>query len=294
MQKISRTAAEMVLLGLTVIWGSTFALTKLILENASPFVYISIRFSIASAIFFLLFHKQIKNMRGGALFRGSVLGILLFFGFVLQTVGLKYTTASKSAFITGLTVIFVPLLQLVIQKRGTKKGNIIGILLVAAGLYFMTSPSGSGFNTGDSLTLLCAVLFGIYIVYLDEFSKVESPAYLTFLQLLVTAVLALCAIPFLETPFLSINHSFLWNIGYLAVLPTIVALYLMAKYQKFSTPARSAIIYSMEPPMAAIFAFFFIGERLGSLEIMGGFLIFSGLVVSELSDYIFKGAGSGS
>ena len=287
MQLTSRTRAESYLLSLTIIWGSTFVLTKFILENASPFVYVAVRFFIASLLFAALFFRRLRTISKDAVVKGLVLGVLLFLGFMLQTIGMKFTTASKSAFVTGLMVVFTPIFQLVIERKAPKIGNIIGVALIAIGLYLLTSPKGSEFNIGDALTLVCAVLFSIYTVYLDIFGKEHDPAHLTFIQFASTTILAAIAIPFLETAHLNLTFNFLLNLAYLAVMPTVVALYVMAKYQKYTTPTRSAIIYSMEPPVAAIFAFFIIGEQIGMIGVIGGVLILFGLIVSELSDVIF-------
>ena len=287
MRLTSRTRAESYLLSLTIIWGSTFVLTKFILENASPFVYVAIRFFIASLLFAALFFRRLRTISKDGITKGLVLGVLLFLGFMLQTIGLKFTTASKSAFVTGLIVVFTPIFQLVIERKTPKIGNIIGVVLVAIGLYLLTSPKGSEFNIGDALTLVCAVLFSIYTVYLGVYGKEHDPAHLTFIQFTSTTILAAIAIPFLETAHLNLTFNFMLNIAYLTVMPTVVALYMMAKYQKFTTPTRSAIIYSMEPPIAAIFAFFIIGEQIGMMGVIGGVLILFGLIVSELSDVIF-------
>jgi drug/metabolite transporter (DMT)-like permease len=184
-------------------------------------------------------------------------------------------------------VVFTPIFQLIIERKAPKIGNIIGVVFVVIGLYLMTSPTGSEFNIGDALTMVCAVLFSVYTVYLGVYGKDHDPAHLTFIQFTSTAILAAIAIPFLETAHLNLTSRFLLNLAYLAVMPTVVALYIMAKYQKYTTPTRSAIIYSMEPPIAAIFAFFIIGEQIGMIGVFGGMLILSGLIVSELPDSIF-------
>ncbi len=287
MQLTSRTRAESYLFSLTIIWGSTFVLTKFILENASPFVYVAIRFFIASLLFIALFFQRLRTISKDGIAKGLILGVLLFLGFMLQTIGMKFTTASKSAFVTGLMVVFTPIFQLVIERKAPKTGNIIGVVIVAIGLYLLTSPKGSEFNIGDALTLVCAVLFSIYTVYLGIFGKEHDPAHLTFIQFASTTILAAIAIPFLEIARLNLTFNFSLNLAYLAIMPTVVALYIMAKYQKYTTPTRSAIIYSMEPPIAAIFAFFIIGEQIGMIGVIGGMLILSGLIVSELSDVIF-------
>jgi len=286
-QPKSRTRAESYLLSITIIWGTTFVLTKFILEDASPFVYVALRFFIASFIFAALFFRRLRSISKDGVAKGLVLGVLLFCGFMLQTIGMKYTTASKSAFITGLMVVFTPIFQLIIERKAPKIGNMIGVVFVAGGLFLLTSPKGSELNIGDVLTLMCAVLFSIYTVYLGVYGKDHDPAHLTFVQFTLTAILAAIAIPLLETAHLNLTFDFLVNLTYLAVMPTVVALYIMAKYQKYTTPTRSAIIYSMEPPIAAVFAFFIIGEYIGMIGVVGGILILTGLIISELSDIIF-------
>jgi drug/metabolite transporter (DMT)-like permease len=287
MQMTPRTRAESYLLSITIIWGSTFVLTKFILENASPFVYVALRFFAASLIFAALFFRRLRTISKDGIAKGLMLGVLLFVGFMLQTIGMKYTTASKSAFITGLMVVFTPIFQLIIERKAPKLGNIIGVVFVAGGLYLLTSPKGSEFNIGDALTLVCAILFSVYTVYLGIYGKDHDPAHLTIVQFASTALLASIAIPFLETARLILTFNFFMNLAYLAIMPTVVALYVMAKYQRYTTPTRSAIIYSMEPPIAAVFAFFFIGEQIGIYGVIGGTLILTGLIISELSDVLF-------
>jgi drug/metabolite transporter (DMT)-like permease len=285
---VTRARAELYLLSITLVWGTTFALTKIVFVYASPFVYISLRFAVASLLFSIVFRKRLRSISGKALLRGLALGILLFAGFISQTVGLQYTSASKSAFITGMMVVFTPLFQLLIERRPPKLGNVLGVIFVTVGLYLLTSPRGSEFTKGDMLTLFCAITFALYTVYLDIFGKEHDPAHLSIIQFLTTMALAALTVPFLETPRLSLNPDFLAILLYLAVLPTVVALYVMAKYQKYTTPTRSAIIYSLEPPIAALFAYLILGEFLGLIGLFGGILIVSGLVVSELSDNLFK------
>jgi drug/metabolite transporter (DMT)-like permease len=271
-----------------VIWGSTFFLTKIVLESASPFVYIAIRFTIATILFGAMFFRRLRSISRDAIIKGTVLGIMLFVGFVLQAVGLKYTTASKSAFITGLLVVFTPIVQLLVEHRLPKLGNMLGVILVAIGLYWMTSPQGSSLNIGDGLTFICAVLFAVYIVYLDIYGKEHDPVHLSFLQFLSTMVLSILCLPIMEQPYFRFSMNFTWVLLYLAIFPTIIALYVQAKYQRDTTPTRSAVIYSLEPPIAVAFAVLFGQERLSWVAMIGGALILSGLILSELSDVIFR------
>ncbi|HEY9166745.1 MAG TPA: DMT family transporter [Candidatus Kryptonia bacterium] len=273
---------ELVLLSITLVWGGTFAVVKFALTDSSPLTFLALRFGIASLIFPLIYRKNYFKMDKATLLGGLFLGILLMVGFALQTVGLKYTTASKSAFITGLLVAFTPIAQGVIERKSPTRGNLIGVGLVAVGLYLLTSPNGQRFNIGDILTLFCAITYAIYIVYLDIYGKKHDPSKLTFLQLSVTALLALAAAPFVETMHIHVTAGFVWAILYTSILATVFSTYLQTKYQRETTPTKAAVIFSMEPVMANVIAFFAFGEFVGPIGAIGGGLIIAGLLASEL------------
>ena len=284
----SRAKAEFFLLSITLIWGTTFVMTKVILQHVSPFLYIVIRFGLSSLLFAGLFFSQIRTIRKQAVSKGAILGLLLFVGFALQTVGLEYTSASKSAFVTGMLVVLTPICQILIERRAPKAGNILGVVLVTLGLYFLTSPQGSEFNVGDALTLGCALCFALYIVYLDVFTKEFDVAQLTFVQFVTAAVGGGVVALSMEFTWLELNATFLGTIAYLIIMATLVALYVQTKYQKDTTPTRAAVIFSVEPVIAAVFAYLVLGEKVGELGVLGGGLIFAGLLVSQLSDVIFS------
>jgi len=283
-----RIKAELVLLATTFIWGGTFVIMKLGFADVSPFLFVAIRFSLGSIIFGAIFFRQLRSIRRPALQKGAILGVLLGVGLVLQTYGLQITTASKSAFITGMMVVFTPIAQLFIERRMPKLGNIIGVIVVTTGLYFLTLPTGSSFNLGDVLTLVGAFLIGIYIVYLDIFTKEEEFLPLAFLQIAATALLGWMLVPF-ETSYLHVT----WNVArlffYTAVLATVITTYTQTRFQKDTTPTRAGILFTLEPVISAVLAYFILGEILGMLGVLGGIIIVAGILISELSDkYIEK------
>lgn len=288
-----RTRAELFLLLITFIWGSTFVVTKSVLRDAGPFLYTCIRFLIATLIFGGIFFSRLRSISKESAGKGVILGILLFIGFATQTVGLLYTTASKSAFITGMLVVFTPLCQLLIEGKPPKPGNLVGIVFVTVGLYFLTSPTGSHFTIGDGLTLICAISFAFYIVYLDIFSQKCDETHLTFLQFIVTAALAGVTFVLFEDFRFVLTTGLILRVSYLAVFATVIALFVQVRYQKDTTPTRSAIVFSVEPVVAAIVAYIVLGERLGVYGIVGGGLIVAGVLVSEFSDSLF-GAYAGA
>lgn len=297
----AKTRAEGVLLAMTLIWGSTFVIGKVILAEMTPLQMISLRFASSAAILLAFFHRSIFPLRRDQTVKGVILGLFLFLGFVTQTIGLTITTASKSAFVTGMMVVFVPLLQIAVGKKSPKLGNFLGVLFVMAGLWFLTSPDGATFNTGDALTLVCALLFGLYIVYLDSIAGDMTPIQLTFLQMSTNAVLSLGALALFDRTPLRLTPGSAVAIIYLTLFATIMTTFLQTKFQKDTTPTRAAVIFSFEPVWAATLAAFFLGDRLGAGGIAGGVLIISGILVSELSDSIpvlnrsfeFSGDGPG-
>jgi drug/metabolite transporter (DMT)-like permease len=280
----AKTRAEGVLLMLTMIWGSTFAAGKIILREMSPLQVTALRFALASVIIAILYRRSIFSLRLNQIVKGVVLGFFLFFGFILQTIGLTLTTASKSAFITSLMVVVVPFLQVIIERRLPRLGNVLGVLIVSVGLWFLTAPSGSTFNVGDALTLACAVLFGIYIVYLDSISHEMTTPQLTFIQVATNAVLASAGIALFDKIPARASTQVWIALAYLTVFATVLTTLGQTRFQKDTTPTRAVVIFTIEPVFAAVFASLLLGEEIGLLGATGGALILLGVLVSEISD----------
>ena len=173
-ERLKEFKAELILLLLTVLWGGTFALIKSAIVHVSPFMFVTVRFGFASLIFLPFAWKHLKGLSAQQLKDGFWIGFWFFIGFILQTIGLQYTTASKSAFITGTFVVFTPLAQTIIEGRPPSFVNTVGIGIVAVGIIFLSGGDrdimsvvtelGETFNFGDFLTLLCAMSVDIYIV----------------------------------------------------------------------------------------------------------------------------------
>ena len=282
----SKTRAELALLGSTFIWGGSFPVVKIGMVDVSPILMIAIRFVIASCVLLLFFRRRIFPIPRAAVYKGALLALFLFLGFVAQNIGLTITTASKSAFITGMMVLFVPVLQYVVERRPPLIGNVAGVVVVAVGLWLLTSPEGSSLNAGDALTVVCAVLFAGYIIYLDIISKEIATLQLLFMQMAATAVYAVAATVVFETPYFAWTTGAVASLLYLTFLATLFTTAVQTRFQKDTTPTRAVVIFSIEPVIASILAYFILGEQLGSLGVVGGALIIGGVLLSELSDGI--------
>jgi drug/metabolite transporter (DMT)-like permease len=284
--------AELLLLSATVIWGSTFVVTKGLLDVASPLIYTAVRFLVAGAIIVALFTRRVVSGRRPALFPGVLLGLLLFAGFAFQTIGLQTTTASKSAFFTGMLVVFTPIFHAGAQRwfslprKALLAGNLLGVVMAAGGLYLLTSPEGGGFTTGDGLTLVSAALFAVYIIYLDAMPKGVDAMSLTFVIFTSCGVAGGVIALALEEMKLVPGPSLYYPLAYLIVFATVVALGVQNRFQADTTPTRAAVIFSLEPVIAAVFAYVARGEQLGATGIAGAAVIFCGLILSELSENV--------
>ena len=274
--------AELSLLLLTFIWGTTFPLVKTALDFSSPFLFVLLRFALAALAVGLVFRGRISFEAKGIVKAGAIIGVFLFLGFGFQTLGLKYTTASKSAFITGLFVVMIPLLSYLMLKEKVRIFSVIGVVLALTGLYLMTRPKGSEFNIGDFFTFFCAISFSLQVIFVQIYTKRFDFLTLTFIQIAVTALLSIPFALALETTKLVYDPWLILAVLVCAILATALALFLQNRVQKDTTTVKAALIYAMEPVFAAVFSYLLLSELLGWLGILGGGLILSGMLCSEL------------
>ncbi len=274
--------AELALLLLAFFWGITFPLVKIALDYSSPFLFLAIRFGLATLIIWLVYSRRISSIDKATLKAGIILGILLFLGYAFQTVGLKYTAASKSAFITGLFVIMVPPMSVLMVKEKPKLVPLIGVLLAVSGLWLMTRPKGSEFNFGDLLTFFCAISFSFHVICVHIYANKFPFEKLVFVQLLTTALLSIPSMFLLETMKFVYNHNLLFAILVTALFATALGITIQNRMQKDTTATKASVIYTMEPVFAGVFSYLILGELLGRLGILGAGLILSGMLCSEL------------
>ena len=271
---------------MTFVWGSTFVITKGSLTHISQMLFVAIRFVGASFILAILYYKILRKLTLRTFIHCGFLGVLLFAGFLCQNVGILYTTASKSAFFTGTMVVMVPIVQFIVDRRLPRLGNLLGVLFAGLGLYLLTSPQGAEFNKGDGLTLICAGTFAVYIVYLDHISNEFDKIHITFSQIAVVAIFSLIGMLFYRDMRFEYSPGLVVALLYLTIFATLITTLIQSKFQGDTLPTRAAIIFTTEPVIAAILAYYFRGEMIGIAGIIGGCIIIAGLLISELSDSI--------
>lgn len=279
-----RRAAEAGLILNVIVWGATFVLVKTALRDVSPVLFIALRFSLAACALVAVFRGKAFPWRSwrtaGA---GALAGVFLFSGYAFQTAGLRLTTAPRSAFITGLTSVAVPLLAAVVYRVKPQVSEVLGVLIATAGLALMTLPGGFGpMGLGDALTVCCALAYAAHIVTLGHFSERMSYEMLAVSQIAISAVLGWVLFSWVETPHVAWRPAVVWAILITGLLATAVAFTVMAWAQRYTSPARTALIFMLEPVVAWITSYVTAGEGLSGRAAAGAALILGGVAMVEL------------
>ncbi len=281
------------LLGVTIVWGSTFPAVKHALEHISPAALVACRFSVASLAFAALRPRRVMTIPRTTWMEGGVLGLIMGLAYLAQTTGLQGTSAARSGFLTALYVLFTPPIQLLLGRGRPTLSSLAGVLVVFPGLYLLALPPGadafslaagfsSGLSSGDLLTILCALLFAFYVVLMDVSSRRHESDALTFVQLFMTALLSLLLAPLLETTEIELSFGLASSLVYLGVFASLGAVWIQTRYQKLTTPTRASIIFSMEALFAALMAAWWLDDHLRFEEKAGGGLIVLGVLLSEI------------
>ncbi|NMB17290.1 MAG: DMT family transporter [Firmicutes bacterium] len=278
----SRRQADGALLFVAAIWGTTFVAVKEALADLAPYNFLAIRFTLALIVLAVPGFCRGRRLRASSLWRGARLGTLLFAAYALQTVGLQYTTASNAAFITGLSVVLVPLLTAVGLRSLPAPESIGGALLAAVGLGCLTLGDGLVLNVGDLLVLGCAFAFAGHIVLIGKYAAQSSTYELVVGQMLAVALWAWLFTLIWEEPSLHATPRTWAAIVITGILASAVALSIQTTMQRFTSPTRTGIIFSTEPVFAALFAYLWLHETLSLKQLVGCVLILSGMLFTEL------------
>jgi drug/metabolite transporter (DMT)-like permease len=281
--------AHLLLVVVTLVWGSTFVLVKEALAEASPLALNAVRMALAGALLAAYYRQYMLRLDRKGLVAGSIVGIFLFLGYALQTAGLRLTTPSKSAFLTGASTVLVPLMLVLFWRTRVHRWRVVGILLAFCGLFFMTVPAGregladfARVNFGDVLTIGCAFAFAFQIILLGRATQRFPFEQMAVLQVGVAAVLMAITAPLLEKPHIHFSPTVIAAVLITGVLGTAAAFTVQAWAQQFTPATHTALIFTLEPVFAWMTSFIYLQERLGLRAGVGALLILAGVLVSEL------------
>lgn len=281
--------ADLLLIFNTVIWGATFVVVKESLSDASVFVYLALRFVVAAVLLLLVYGRALRGLTWAEARAGMLIGCFMFAAYSFQTVGLGRTTPSKAAFVTGFSVVLVPILLALFGSRRIRAWIWAGAASALAGLYLLTIPTSgiTNLNTGDLLVLCCAFMYALHIITVGHYTKQYSASALALLQISTTAVGTLLAIPLLSVTGWEPTHLHWTPTLIVAVVSTgvggtAIAFSAQTWAQQYTSSSHTAIIFTLEPVIAGFTSYFFYHERMGWRALAGAAMILAGILVAEL------------
>ncbi len=281
--------ADLALLIVTVFWGAGFPITKFALETITPLYHIGLRFIIAAVLLSIIFFKKMAKVEKSIIKPAVIMALLLFSTYALQTIGLLYTTASKSAFYSGLAVLFVPFLSLIFYKTRLASNTLVSTCMAVIGLFFLSFSGGDfSFTIGDFMTILCSAAYAILLLLTSDFVKAHDATQLSIVQMYFVAVLGFVAAFIFEPIPTGISMLSFNSLIFSAVLCTAFAFWMQATAQNFTSAAHVALIFTMEPVFGALTSRWLLNEHIGIKGLIGGVFIISAMLIAEFDFSTFK------
>lgn len=279
--------ADVGLLYAAAIWGATFFIIKDALADIDPVVMVGYRFLLAGALLLVYLLASGRAVHKG-LKRAAFMAVILWMLHMPQALGLKYTTASNSGFITGLFVAFVPLFSHLIFRRRPSVLELVASAISLVGLWVLTGGLVE-LNFGDAVTLVAAMAYALHVLYSDKYMKARvDPFVFSCQQFIMVGLLSLLTSLVFGLPFTVRSAPAAWTVVYLALLPTLSAFVIQMVAQRTTPALRVSLIFALQPVFAGVFAWTLGNEPMVFHRAMGGLLIFAALILSSLSQYYWK------
>lgn len=280
-KKRKSTAAYTGLFLVAILWGLAFVAVKSALDVVPPVYLVAIRFSIAAFAMMVLFPRKYTKE---SLIHGVIVGICLFLAYLTQTVGCRYTTAGKNAFLTALYIMIVPIVNWIITKKRPGIKIFVAVCIAFFGIGLISLNQEAGVNFGDVLSIVCGIMFALQIALLDHFLEKDDVAVLTSIQLAVTAILSWICAPFIDGILdISVIGKEAWgSILYLGFVSSLLCNLLQTLCQKYTKPENAALIMSCEALFGALGSVIFLHEVMSSKTLLGCGLMMVAIVIAQV------------
>ncbi len=280
-RRLSFSRQELALIGVTAVWGSTFLIVHTAMQYSGPSFFVGLRFVVAGLVAAIVFWRELSGMSWRDLGAGSAIGVMIWLGYGLQTIGLQSISSTTSAFITALYVPLVPILQWLVFRKPPKLFTIIGVTMAFIGLILVAGPGADmSFNTGTLLTILSTLPSAVEIILISWFARRINLGRVTVVQLLSAGLLSFASMPLLGEQIPAFSWVWLAAAFGLGMASMLIQL-TMNWAQRTVSPTRATIIYAAEPVWAGLFGYL-AGDRMTMLGLLGSASIVGGVLVSEL------------
>jgi drug/metabolite transporter (DMT)-like permease len=272
----------------TLFWGGSFLFTKIGLREIPPTLFVFTRFTLATLIMLIVFARRLPSLNRGILQRGIIVGIALGLTNLCFVFGIHGTSISRAGVLNNLFVLFIPLITKLVWRDRIGRTNIGGIALAAVGIWLLATSGGIGFNRGDLFSTICALFIAGHIITVSKVLRNDDVYLISMVQFATVAVISgIAALITPATPY-NVSATGVMTVIYCAIFPTVICFTLQNNFQRYVTPTRAGLIYTLDPVWSLLAGLFVLGEHLKPLEWLGCGLIFLAALLPLSIRYLYE------
>lgn len=273
--------ASLLLVLVAFAWGTSYAITKDVLNQVRPFTLMSTRFGGSAIVLTLAYLTKLRHVRAEDVKRGAFIGLFMFLGFLCLIIGIQHTTASKQSFLIGSYVLIVPFLGWLINHKRPDQYAIIGASCAVVGLGMLTLGGFEGINKGDVITVICAVAFAVHMLMVEKYCRQSDPIVLTIMQFWVTATIFTLLALTIEDHNFEVLKQAKKQVFYLILVTTVLAFVVQNVAQRYVSSTSTALILTLESIFGSVFAMMYLKEKMTGIMILGCLIVLIGIVTQE-------------
>ncbi|ABK99175.1 DMT family transporter [Pelobacter propionicus] len=272
----------------TFLWGGSFLFSKIGLREIPPLLFVFSRFTLATMIMLVLFARRLPALDRTILRRGAIVGAALGLTNITFVFGVRGTSISRAGVLNNLFVLFIPLIGKLIWKERVGRINLAGLALAGAGIWLLATSGGAGFNRGDLISTLCALFIAVHIITVSRVLADDDVYLVSLVQFATVALMSGVALLSCPAVPAAVSGAALFSVVYCAIFPTVVCFTLQNSFQRYVTPTRAGLVYTLDPVWSLLAGFLVLGERLLALEWLGCAMIFLAVLIPLLARYLME------
>jgi drug/metabolite transporter (DMT)-like permease len=272
----------------TLFWGGSFLFTKIGLREIPPPLFVFSRFTLATLIMLIVFARRLTSLNRGILRRGAIVGCALGMTNITFVFGIQGTSISRAGVLNNLFVLFIPLITRMVWKDRIGRINLGGVALAALGIWLLATSGGVGFNRGDLVSTICAFFIACHIITVSKVLQDDDVYLISLVQFATVALIAGIAALLAPTPHFNVTGTGLMTVVYCAIFPTVICFTLQNTFQRYVTPTRAGLVYTLDPVWSLLAGMSVLGEQLKPLEWLGCGLIFLAALLPLTVRYLYE------